>query len=89
MGQCKSKNAEMGSAGVAQVQKRVPEYNVEAHKNLLQFRQNSKLIRTQTSTVQNLSLKMQEKFRKNYVFFSDSLQETTIDTLGTGIELSQ
>lgn len=49
MGQCKSKNAEMGSAGVAQVQKRVPEYNVEAHKK-------SSVVQTEQQVDQNVDI---------------------------------
>lgn len=89
MGQCKSKNAEMGSAGVAQVQKRVPEYNVEAHKK--------SVVQTEQQVDQNVDIystkseskDAREVQKKLCFFFSDSLQETTIDTLGTGIELSQ
>lgn len=49
MGQCKSKNAEMGSAGVAYVQKRVPEYNAEAHKK-------SSVVQTEQQVDQNVDI---------------------------------
>lgn len=49
MGQCKSKNAEMGSAGLAQVQKRVPEYNVEAYKK-------SSVVQTEQQVDQNVDI---------------------------------
>lgn len=46
MGQCKSENAEMDRASVAQVQKRVPEYNIQKGK-IVESHKNSAVVQTE------------------------------------------